>query len=129
MDGATVYICDYRRPDLNKKPARNIQPQAVIVKSNSDLPKGKKIYYSDSHFKPIGKNGNELSKVVSIFDNTGFRFYTGVPLKVFDNLDECIACYRADLQSVVGAIKEKQEIIVSSLQSEIDELNFLSESL
>ena len=129
MDGQTVYVCDYRRPDLSKKPVRSVAPQAVIIKSNSDLQKGKNIYYSESHFKAVGKNGKELSKIIPLFDNTGFRFHEGTPLKVFDNIDECVKCYRSDLQSVADLIKKKQSTIISSLQSEIDELKQLSEAV
>lgn len=127
MDGIRVYICDYRRPDLDKKPARSVAPQLVVIRPNSDLPKGKNIYYSESHFRPIGKNGKELSKVIPIFDNTGFRSYEGVPLKIFDNLDECVKCYQHDLTEVVKSLKEKQDKIVAILQKEIDDVNDLSE--
>jgi hypothetical protein len=58
MDGKIVWICHYNRPDMNKKPLRNIPPTQVIIRSNDELPKGKKIYYSQSHFSVLNKSGN-----------------------------------------------------------------------
>jgi hypothetical protein len=89
-NGETVWICHYLRPDLAKKALRNLPPTEVIVRCNSELPKNKRVYYSISHFSPIGKSGQPLSKVISPVDNTGYRMISGNELFVFSTKAECI---------------------------------------
>jgi hypothetical protein len=96
-NGKTVWICHYHRPDLDKKPLRNVPPTKVIVCSNDELPKNKTVYYSQSHFRPINAKGKATAKVISPVDNTGFRSRQGSPLYVFDNEAECIAAWNAQL--------------------------------
>lgn len=88
LDGSIFYVCDYRYNDISDKPIRAIIPTKVIVKSNSELPKNKRIYYSNSHFvKMTGEK--ETSTIIALFDNTGFRSRTGTPLNVFTEELEC----------------------------------------
>jgi len=89
LDGKVVWICHYNRPDMDKKALRNIPPTKVIIRSNDELPKNKKIYYSRSHFCPVNKKGLPLAKVISPVDNTGDRNIPGNELFVFENEDEC----------------------------------------
>lgn len=96
--GEVVWICHYNRPDLNKKALRNLPPTKVIVRSNSELPSGKKVYYSENHFSPIGKNGSPTSKVISPVDNTGYRTHIGNELFVFTTEDECVALWNSQIQ-------------------------------
>lgn len=49
--GEKVWICHYLRPNLDKKPLRNIKPTYVIIRDNDELPKNKKIYYSITFFR------------------------------------------------------------------------------
>ena len=91
--GQKLWISDYRQDDLDKKPVRHIRPQQVLLRSNSEVP-NKRIYYSDNHFVSFNKNGTiSKSKIISIFDNTGFRWRTGIPVNVFDDEKECRASY------------------------------------
>lgn len=83
-----VYICDYRITDRNKKPIRNVSPTEVLVVHKTESKKT--VYYSDYCFKPLGVNGKPLSKIIMPFDNTGYRSFTGNPVFVFDNMDECV---------------------------------------
>lgn len=87
--GETVWICHYFRPDLQKKPLRNVPPTKVIIRDNDELPKGKTVYYSKTHFAPLNKNNQPLSKVISPVDNTGFRSRHGNELFVFTTEQEC----------------------------------------
>jgi hypothetical protein len=105
MIGEKVWICDYRRPDLNKKPIRNIAPTLCVICSNSDLPKNKTIYYSKTHFKPISTKGAVLNRVISPVDNTGFRLFHGVELNVFDNEDECKKYFFAQCMEVAERLQ------------------------
>lgn len=59
--GNRVWICDYRHKDIANKAIRHIEPKFVEIFSNDDLPKGKRVYYSEIHFKPIGAKGQVLN--------------------------------------------------------------------
>lgn len=113
-----VWICHYHRPDMNKKPLRNIPPTRVIVRSNSELPKNKSVYYSASHFSPLSKNGAPLAKVISPVDNTGYRSRSGTPLLVFDNERDCNKSWN---EQMVKCVDEVNDLIKSAANSWISE--------
>lgn len=125
MDGDTVFICDYRQEDLNKKPIRNVKPQEVFVCGNDELPENKKIYYSDSHFRAKNKDGSKSSKIIPLFDNTGFRSFAGVALEVFDNMEECAEAYRCAVISVIDRLEEKKKTAVKCIDDEISRLRIM----
>ncbi len=123
LDYEHFWICDYRRPDLNKKPIRAVKPTHVMVMPNSDLKPNVRIYYSESHFKPVSKDGSKiLSKCIPIFDNTGYRAYTGVPLQVFRNQNDCIEAWEASVEHVIAELQDKKSTIIHDLQEQIDNL-------
>lgn len=97
MNGKIVWVCDLRYNNYNEKPIRNVPPTEVVVVDNQ----GKKVYYSHSHFRTLKKDGTPSSKVIKPFDNTGFRSYTGVPINVFDNKEECVAKYKEQLNKAI----------------------------
>lgn len=99
LDGQKVWVCHYNQPDLDKKPLRNLPPTEVLICPNSDLPENKRIYYSESHMRPVGKNGQTTSKILSPVDNTGWRSNPGNPVYVFDNEAECIQEWNAQLNA------------------------------
>ena len=105
-DGEQVWICHYLRPDLDKKPLRNVPPTLVQVVNNSSLPKNKRVYYSASHFLPVAKNGSLKSTVISPVDNTGYRSMSGNPLNVFDSEQECIECWNEELSEVMRRLDD-----------------------
>jgi hypothetical protein len=107
--GEVVYICHYLRPDLSKKPLRNLPPTKAVVCSNEGLPQNKTVYYSETHFKPIGENGKTKSQIISPVDNTGYRLMCGNEINVFDNKKECIECWNNEL-----------DIVLEKIQKEID---------
>ena len=87
-----VWICDYRYNDYLQKPIRKVLPQKVMVRDNQET--NKRIYYSEYHFCCLNKNDEPLkSKIIGIYDNTGYRSYAGVPLNIFDNKEECYECF------------------------------------
>ena len=104
--GEKVWICDYRRPDLYKKPIRNITPTLCVICSNDDLPKNKTVYYSETHFRPVSAKGVVLKKIISPVDNTGFRSYSGVELSVFDSEEECKKHFVKQCFSVAGKLRD-----------------------
>lgn len=96
LNNKKVWICDLRTNNDSAfaKPIRSVKPTEVIIQSNETLPKNKKVYYSESHFRPLKRDGEPSSKIISLFDNTGYRSYTGVPVNVYDNEEEAVAKYK-----------------------------------
>ena len=107
MDGAKVWVCDLRYRDYTQKPIRNVLPTEVIVVPNE----GKLVYYSNSHFRTIKKDGGTSSKVINPYDHTGFRSYAGEPLNVFDNREECVAMYKEQLDKAIYHIYDAMRIV------------------
>jgi len=107
MIGDVVWICHYNRPDLDKKPLRNVPPTKVLIRDNDELPKNKKVYYSETHFSPIGKNGKAQAKVISPVDNTGYRTLCGNELFVFTTEEECNAEWNKQLDEQCKRLDEK----------------------
>ena len=87
--GKHIWICHYNRPDMHKKPLRNLPPTEVIIRPVGELPKNKKVYYSEVFFSPLSKKGEPMSKVISPVDNTGYRSYCGNEVYAFNNEKEC----------------------------------------
>ena len=106
--GKEVWICHYLQPDLDKKALRNIPPTKVLIKSNSELPKNKAVYYSEDHFSPINKSGKVLSKVISPVDNTGFRGRCGNELYVFTDERECVKEWNDQINNACKRLEQKE---------------------
>lgn len=120
-DGKKVFICDYRVPDLDKKPIRSVEPMEVMVRDNEETKK--RIYYSKSHFVALKKNGEPSSKVIPLYDNTGFRSYTGEPVKVFDNMAECEAQWNDDLKGVQERWAERRKTALQNIDDQIEKID------
>ncbi len=90
MDGELVYVCHYHQPDFSKKPLRNLKPTQVLIIDNRWLPKGKKVYYSSSHFRKSNNEGTCTGPVISPVDNTGFRSRSGTPVHACTTKAECV---------------------------------------
>ena len=121
MDGEYVWICDYRRPDLNKKPIRNVPAQKVLVVSKRAI-KGN-VYYSDSAFLKLNKKGEPTKTAIKVFNNTRYRSYTGEPLNAFDNKDECVEKWNNMLLKAKRDLNKKRASIVDELTLEINALD------
>lgn len=122
LDESIVWVCHYNRPDMNKKPLRNVPPTKVKVRSNVELPKGKRIYYSESHFSVLNSKGSSTSKILSPVDNTGYRSYCGNTLHVFDTESECIVEWNEQLNS---HIKVLSHLIATASEFWVQEQNTL----
>ncbi len=119
MNGKIVWVCHYNRPDLAKKPLRNVPPTRVIVRNNDELPKKKNVYYSDSFFSPLNKNDEPTAKIIVPFDNTGYRSFPGNPLHIFDNQKDCEQAWNDDVIEVTVRLNERIANIVNELQDEL----------
>jgi hypothetical protein len=117
--GKMVWICDYRKPDINKKPIRHVRPTHVLVRSNSELPKNVRIYYSNNHFCKLNKNGDPIaSGIIPVFDNTGYRMYSGTPVQIFDNEKECNEEYCKMSDEIIKEIDLRMSSVLLSLNNE-----------
>ena len=115
-NGVVFYVCDLNIPDLNKKPLRKVAPTRVMAVSNGDLPKGKNVYYSLSHFRVMNKDGTISKKVISPVDNTGFRSRSGNMLYTYTTLPECehnwfslVGEYEVRLLQQIDLIKDQNK--------------------
>ncbi len=125
-DGKIVWICDYRRPDLHKKPLRCVKPTRVLIRANDELPSNKKVYYSNSHFSPLKADGTPYAKVISPVDNTGYRSLCGNMLYVFDNKEECVNMWN----TLVGTCIQKIQVHIDySTQLLVDDMANLAEMM
>lgn len=126
FNGRYVWVCDYRYNDINDKPIRHVHPQRVLVRSNSEL-QGKKIYYSESHFVELNSKNKPTSKVIALFDNTGFRSYPGVPVNVFDNEQECLVHYHGQKEEILNMLetwKTRMDHRYQSMKEELLKIEF-----
>lgn len=115
-----VWICDLRYNDYTQKPIRHIKPTKVLIRDNSQTTKN--IYYSASHFVGLNKKGEPIkSKVISLFDNTGFRSRTGTPLDCFETEAECIEGYKKLCVTAIKGLNAFKEDFISGINAKINE--------
>ena len=121
LDGKHVYVCDYRLNDeINKKPIRNVRPQRVLVRSNSETKQ--RVFYSESHFVALKADGTPASKIIKPYDNTGYRSYPGVPLHVFDDWEECKAFFEGQLEAAAVSLEKWLADTENEIRSRVEEL-------
>lgn len=106
--GKKVWICHYLQPDLDKKPLRNVPPTHVLIRSNDELPKNKRVYYSLDHFAPLSNAGKTLLKVISPVDNTGYRSACGNELYVFTDKNECVFAWNQQIEEACARILDRE---------------------
>jgi hypothetical protein len=120
LNGETVWICDLRYTDFANKPIRHVRPTQVMVRPNSETKK--KIYYSESHFAVIGKNGKPLkSKIIAPYDTTGYRAYTGTPVSCFCLEKECIQHYKEQVEAAIDGLIVHKAKVAQAINDEIGE--------
>lgn len=121
MDGEYVWITDFRYNDYSNKPIRHIKPQKVLIRSNTKT--NKKIYYSESHFVGLKRNGEPLKTgVIPFFDNTGFRSFTGTSVKVFTTEREAERKYDNFRFEVVKGLNDYRNSITDKIDAIIREI-------
>lgn len=127
--GKKFWVCDYRKV-VGMKAIRNVPPQEIMVLVDKDyIDAGKtppRVYYSEVIFCKLNKKGEpKLSSTISPYDTTGYRYYTGVGVNLFDNEQECIDFYNDQVQVVLDAYDIEIELSVERLRSERNEINQL----
>lgn len=116
ITGEFVWITDCRNSDKNKY-IRHIKPTKVQIFNNYDLPKNKKVYYSNYHFRKLNSKGEAIKQIIAPYDNTGYRSYAGVAVQVFNTYEEAVQQYNSMLDEVVETYKNR----ISEIQRHIDE--------
>lgn len=111
MRGEVIYVCDYRKPDLFKKAARNLPPTKVVIYTQKDYDdagkKAPQVYYSNCALVPLNNKEQPVwSRVIKPYDNTGYRSYPGIALEAFSTEEECIDAYNLSVQGVVDDYNE-----------------------
>lgn len=120
MNNKIVFVCDYRRPDKNKKPIRNVPPtRVVIIPSDHPVLKDKPVYYSDSVFSVPKMDDTPTSKIIKVFDNTGYRSFTGVPLNVFETYSECAIHWQSMIKEEILYLEESKKTALSEIDKDI----------
>lgn len=118
--GKKVWICRYHRPSFDKKPLRCVPPTHVLVRSNEELPKGKNVYYSVSHFVVLNKKGEPSSKIHSPVDATGWRNRSGDPVFTFSTEEECKSSWNEQINEHLLRLEEYVKSEEYRLTSEKD---------
>ncbi|QNR65382.1 hypothetical protein IAQ67_15930 [Paenibacillus peoriae] len=121
--GEEVWVCDYRYNDVDNKPIRHIPPKKVVVVSNEDLPKNKRVYYSDFHFRELKGNGKLSSTIIAPYDNTGYRAYTGESLNIFYAKEECVKHYLNQCMENLRQFEDAKTRKTTYYNNKIDEIN------
>lgn len=117
-DDKYVWICDYRYLDINTKPIRHIEPQRVLVRDNHETVK--RFYYSESHFVGLKRDGTPAkNRLISVFDNTGYRSRTGTPVRAFTTEKECKEAYNDFCVVVLNQTMEYKESMMKALDARI----------
>lgn len=124
--GEEVWICDYRYNDIDNQPIRHITPRKVVVVSNEELPKNKRVYYSSFHFRPVNEKGKILSQVIAPYDNTGYRAYTGVSINIFYFEDECKKHYKKQCKE---NLKKFEAAKISKMEYYDQKINEIKEEM
>lgn len=128
--GKTFYVCDYRKPDFNKKAIRNVKPTLITVLDVKHFEEVSKkyprVYYSNFALIPVDSRGKlKYSSPVPPYDTTGYRSYAGTPINVFDNYEECVDFYNKQIDSVVDQYKTYISTIIDSLTKEMESIQEL----
>lgn len=117
MNNKEAWVCDLRYNDFNKKPIRHIKPTKVLIRSNEFTKKT--IYYSESHFVALNKKGEPTTKVIGVYDTTGYRSFRGTALACYDTKKECIKHYDIQVTDAVTGLKEYKKQIVKEIDIKI----------
>lgn len=125
-EGKKVWICDYRfNGKYIDKPIRHIKPTLVMITSSSNVKKD--IYYSDWCFLPLKKNGEAKKAIITPYDQTGSRSYTGVAVMVFDAEKQCVTYYNKTCLGLAKKTKEELKEIICKYEEK--QLNFLEKCI
>lgn len=128
LSGHILWVTDLHFRDLQKKAIRNVPPTKVLVRPNSALTKPMSIYYSDYHLVVLGRDNKPTSKIIQLFDNTGYRSRTGSPVLLFTNEKDAKEAYAALAQKFLERVKEEKASVDKLWEDRIQYLQELTRS-
>lgn len=109
--GKCLWVCDYRRDDLDKKAIRALVPTyATLV----PVDENDRVYYSETYF--IRNSGSKAP--IKIFDNTGYRSFAGVAIAVFTEEDECREFFAKQCLDIEERLQKRIDNIVEALKAD-----------
>lgn len=126
MEGDFVWVTSYYRNLPLLKPCRHVPPTFVQVRGNHDIPTNKNALVSGYHFRPCGKSGRLLSKVILPYEglmNLGVNSNAG-SLEIFLTEKEAKDAYvvaAASVKADIVAVRRASEENFSAQLSEVDE--------
>ncbi len=102
----TYWIADYRHENLqSKQPTRNIPPTEVAFIDILNEPKPLHLsYYIFYFFRPIGKNGSPLSKII-----LPQNYYNGTSVQVFLTENEARSFYVEQCHNILDDVSHERE--------------------
>ncbi|WGT37724.1 hypothetical protein QH639_18060 [Lysinibacillus sp. 1 U-2021] len=115
--GKQIWITDYRRGKSGGY-VRHVPPTLVEVTCNSELPKNKRVYYSNYHFRKV-KNGKVMKEIHAPYDNTGYRSYTGVSVNIFYTYEEAVQKYNEQIEEIIYSYNNE----IKKIRNEMEEVN------
>jgi len=109
--GDDVWVVDFRYDDISKPPARNVVPtqvrifEADIFNEPDNFHYTGRMDYSGYYFRPVGRNGNPLAKVLApyLYD------IEKTALQVFLTKEEADEKYREQVATIVGQVRALQD--------------------
>ena len=125
LNGKQLWVCDLRYKDYSKKPIRNIHPTFVLVCNNSET--NQRVNYSYSHFVRIHEDGKTMKGkgIIKPFDNTGYRAYTGIPIKCFETKNECIKYFKNQVSESIQGLRDYLKQFSNDVNDKISSLEKL----
>jgi hypothetical protein len=109
--GDDVWVVDFRYDDISKPPARNVAPtharifEADIFNEPDNFRYSGRMDYDGYYFRPVGKNGNPLAKVLTpyLYD------FEKVSLNIFLTEEEAHEKHREQVAITVGQVRALQD--------------------
>ena len=117
-NGEQVWICDLRYSSLSEKAIRKVPPTLVEIVSNDETTM--RVNYSHSHFRAINAAGKRMAKVIKLFDNTGYRSFSGVALEVFETEAECVEHWNQRCDEVAGEFEKASVSVAAAMITQRD---------
>ena len=102
--GADLYIVEV---SFKTERPRIIEPTKAKLTARDN------VNYSHNVFVPYSSSGKLLKKDIKIYDNTGYRSYSGNPISVFDNEVEAKEWFNTELSKVIENRIKQRDIMIS----------------
>jgi len=125
MIGDLMWVTGYYHNDVLQKPTRHVPPTLVQVMANNELPQNQNILLSGYHFRPCGKSGKLLDRVLYSYESSANRYNRGDrgSIHIFFTEDEAKAAYVAAALVVKAQLVKAEQLAADNfahLHTEVD---------